>query len=207
MKMLHVLLILLGLFGSGSIGGCGGGSGSSGFDLRAREEQAIAAALQERRCVVLAATGQQVCPLENETPANATSGDDVLFTPAGVALRCALTRERCVLQFVLQVGALRGEEAFISMVAVRAAQEGAPWHLLDPGRALAEGQLVDYALDVPKQDLGLSAGVETVQLAVLLFSERPSSLPEVVATLSDTGAHSFFVTGALPVATAGPSLL
>ncbi|GIW45665.1 MAG: hypothetical protein KatS3mg077_2947 [Candidatus Binatia bacterium] len=180
--------------------GCGGGSGSSGFDARALEEQAIARALREQSCIRLQATGQVICPLGAQSPANAT-GEVVVRAPMGAALTCVQGAADCSLVFVLDVGPLAS--GYSVGIAVRRPDQVRPWHVvLEPRMLVAAGQ-VELEAEISASEVLSEGGPVPLQVAVLLFAGPPPAVPERVGALAETGAEIVFVGAPLLPAPAG----
>lgn len=183
-----VFLIFASAFGLG----CGGGSGSSGFDLRALEDEAIATALREQRCVSLGGNASLICPLAVELPASPGS-DVVVSAPSGVSLECARDGSACELRMTLEAAWTREGEVTTSVVAVRRAGQGEPWQVLAPGQALSPGQGVDVVLGLSGPMVRTPDRALEIEVAVLLFVGRPAPVLGTVQILNATGAQRIFV--------------
>ena len=183
------------------------GSGSSGFDISpSGESAAIAAALEQSRCVESGALS--VCPADEvprDTPANlpdsaridtGVAGSEALAClPSDAAAGCDL-----VVPFAPQ-GFPAGAEF---RVAVRDPDDGAQWHIGAEAERNGSPDAPSFDATVP---LGPSEGQASppanVQLVILVFLEPPPVVPTAVELLADSGADFAFVTPEFPLTASG----
>lgn len=182
-----------------ALGGCGG-SGSSGFDAKLAEEQAIASALDTKRCVSPQGSPALVCPLSEGEVRPDTVTSPVLLAPNGLSLVCDPGSTTCGLHVTLEVPQPSGSETLV--VAIRSGSGANPWRIVGPPRSVSGMPMLRFAVDVPVEELDRAGPGEGVaQVAVLVFAHPVGTLPTMVERLTATGAQ--FVLVAPPTRASG----
>lgn len=178
--------------------GCGG-SGSSGFDISPLSEEAvIAEVIEGGECAMFEQL--EICPTDGSIGSNpgqpgpiGRDGPAVIFdTPSGDALSCASVLDDGSCLVLVTFTAQEIPESSVFRGAVRALDPvGGSW--LVGAEGAAAGDLVTIAFELPP-------GASSIQLAVLSYPARASSVPGEFERLADTAAGYAFVTGPLAVA-------
>lgn len=205
--------------------GCAGGSGSGGFDIAA-ENAAIDQALETKECIdfkglqiCAAATATQTPPVGTPTaqatpvsppptpaatPTRSPQGAPNVSIeqpgiPASDSLTCNLTESQgCLLPFAFEV--TQPPPGSAVYVAYRNLPLPAVWTILPASSAAAGASSVFYTVTIAVPGSVASAGSTTsIQIAILIYPEPPSSVPASVEELIDAGPDFAFVSAPLTV--------
>ena len=193
-----VLLLLLAAFCA-----CGG-SGSSGFDVTAFAENAVIAnAIETGQCedsgalricpagpTAMGTPGPQQTPGPGETPGDGQ--DVVLDLPGNHEVACNIATDARSCGFVLTFRADGFPSESTYRIAVRHAAPVGDWVLGDAVSA-SDGAGFIVPVSVPTEG-------DSIQIAVLVFTNGDAPAPGTFSTLGETGASFAFVTDVVEVA-------
>ncbi len=180
---------------------CAGGSGSSGFDISSASElAAIDRALEERQCLerkdlIICPANEQSplvpgspTPVPSPGPASPPSIDTLLDHTVSLSCGFVPASNSCNLSVPFTPNGFEASTRYY--VAVRPNRDDAPW-TIHSTRAITDASGTFHTpLQVPAE------GME-IQIAILVFTTEPTSIPDQVAELADSQANYAYVTHVL----------